>query len=177
MLELNRLYLMDCMELMKEFPDKYFELAIVDPPYGDASGTTEFDPRGRMPLRRTRLKHSFDTISGSNGKQKNYAEIKKGVARTGGTWAEKYENRITHWDVAPPPEYFKELARVSQNQIIWGGNYFALPPTRCFLVWKKLTISENFSMAMCEYAWTSFNAMQSYLSVLRKGTQTIRAFT
>jgi site-specific DNA-methyltransferase (adenine-specific) len=33
-LELNRLYLMDCMEGMKQFPDKYFELAIVDPPYG-----------------------------------------------------------------------------------------------------------------------------------------------
>ncbi|MCL2630255.1 MAG: site-specific DNA-methyltransferase [Firmicutes bacterium] len=46
---------------------------------------------------------------------------------------------------------------MSKNQIIWGGNYFDLPPTRCFLIWKKLTISENFSMAMCEYAWTSFN--------------------
>ena len=34
MLELNKLYLMDCMEGMKEFPDKYFDLAIVDPPYG-----------------------------------------------------------------------------------------------------------------------------------------------
>lgn len=34
MLELNRLYNMDCMEGMKQFPDKYFELAIVDPPYG-----------------------------------------------------------------------------------------------------------------------------------------------
>ena len=34
MLELNKLYNMDCMDLMKEFPDKYFELAIVDPPYG-----------------------------------------------------------------------------------------------------------------------------------------------
>lgn len=40
MLELNKLYLMDCMEGMKQFPDKYFELAIVDPPYGgnDAIG-------------------------------------------------------------------------------------------------------------------------------------------
>ena len=38
-----------------------------------------------------------------------------------------------------------------------GGNYFELPPTRCFLIWRKLSISENFSMAMCEYAWTSFN--------------------
>ena len=34
MLELNRLYLMDCMDGMAQFPDKYFELAIVDPPYG-----------------------------------------------------------------------------------------------------------------------------------------------
>ena len=46
---------------------------------------------------------------------------------------------------------------MSKNQIIWGGNYFNLPPTRCFNIWKKLTISEKFSMAMAEYAWTSFN--------------------
>ncbi|MFW5552867.1 MAG: DNA methyltransferase, partial [Prevotella pectinovora] len=59
------------------------------------------------------------------------------------------------WDVAPPQEFFDELFRISRNQIIWGGNYFSLPPTRCFLVWKK-HIPEAFSMAMCEYAWTSF---------------------
>lgn len=33
-MELNKLYLMDCMKGMKEFPNKYFDLAIVDPPYG-----------------------------------------------------------------------------------------------------------------------------------------------
>ena len=85
--------------------------------------------------------------------------------RTGGTWSVKYQTGgvfstdkdIRHWDVAPTKEYFNELARVSKNQIIWGGNYFDLPPTRCFLIWEKLSISENFSMAMCEYAWTSFN--------------------
>jgi site-specific DNA-methyltransferase (adenine-specific) len=66
--------------------------------------------------------------------------------------------KIITWDVAPGEEYFKELFRISQNQIIWGGNYFQLPPTRCFLVWKKLSISESFSMAMAEYAWTSFNS-------------------
>lgn len=66
--------------------------------------------------------------------------------------------KIITWDVAPEKEYFEELFRISRNQIIWGGNYFALPPTRCFVVWKKLTISENFSMAMAEYAWTSFNS-------------------
>ena len=66
--------------------------------------------------------------------------------------------KIIAWDVAPGEEYFKELFRVSRNQIIWGGNYFTLPPTRCFLVWRKLTISESFTMAMAEYAWTSFNS-------------------
>jgi len=60
------------------------------------------------------------------------------------------------WDVAPPQEYWDKLFRVSKNQIIWGGNYFCLPPTRCFVIWRKLTISESFSMAMAEYAWTSF---------------------
>lgn len=60
--------------------------------------------------------------------------------------------------MAPSEEYFKELFRVSKHQIIWGANYFPkMPPTRCFIVWRKLTISENFSMAMAEYAWTSFN--------------------
>lgn len=60
--------------------------------------------------------------------------------------------------MAPGKEYFDELFRVSKHQIIWGGNYFELPPTRCFLIWKKLTISDKFTMAMCEYAWTSFNS-------------------
>ena len=44
-----------------------------------------------------------------------------------------------------------------------GGNYFQLPPTRCFVIWRKLTISENFSMAMCEYAWTSFNSNAKFV--------------
>ena len=57
------------------------------------------------------------------------------------------------WDVTPPPEYFQELFRVSKNQIIWGGNYFALPPTRGFVVWDKLQPWPNFSAA--EYAWMS----------------------
>lgn len=65
--------------------------------------------------------------------------------------------KIIGWDEAPGEEYFRELFRVSKHQVIWGGNYFTLPPTRCFLVWRKLTISEGFSMAMAEYAWTSFS--------------------
>lgn len=77
---------------------------------------------------------------------------------------------ITHWDVAPPDEYFNELARVSKAQVIWGGNYFSLPPTRCFLIWDKKNISESFTMAMCEYAWTSFNDNAKIVRIAPQGT-------
>lgn len=61
---------------------------------------------------------------------------------------------IDRWDQAPSREYFDELRRVSRNQIIWGGNYFDLPPSRCVLVWDKCQPWENFSQV--EIAWTSF---------------------
>jgi site-specific DNA-methyltransferase (adenine-specific) len=98
------------------------------------------------------------------------------VERTGGTWAAKYGTKTRHWDIAPNEDYFNELFRVSQNQIIWGGNYFALPPTRCFLVWRKLTISESFSMAMCEYAWTSFNDNAKWIEIAPQGTADEKRF-
>lgn len=114
---MNVAYNMDCMEGMKQFPDKYFDLAVVDPPYG-------------LPP------------DSSNGRGKL-----KGRAFNQG--------KISSWDSAPPCEYFEELFRVSQNQIIWGGNYFNLPPCRGFIVWDKLQPWDNFSK--CEYAWTSYN--------------------
>lgn len=91
------------------------------------------------------------------------------VERTGGSWAKKYGNNIKRWDIAPTAEYFEQLMRVSRNQIIWGGNYFQLPPTRCFVIWKKLTISESFTMAMCEYAWTSFEANAKVFECMPQG--------
>lgn len=112
----SNIFLMDCMEGMKSFPDKYFELAIVDPPYG----------------------------------------IGDGKLTSGGTWASKYKSGDAGWDTTPPPQYFEELFRVSKNQIIWGGNYFNLPPTRCFLIWDKVAHMQTLSD--CEFAWTSFDA-------------------
>lgn len=79
--------------------------------------------------------------------------------------------KIIAWDVAPGEEYFQELFRVSRNQIIWGGNYFNLPPTRCFIVWRKTNIPENFSMAMCEYAWASFNDNAKIVDVSSQNQQ------
>jgi len=52
----------------------------------------------------------------------------------------------------PLPEYFKELKRVSKEQIIWGANNFQLPQFKGFVVWEKESISEGFTMSMCEIA-------------------------
>jgi DNA modification methylase len=63
------------------------------------------------------------------------------------------------WDTfIPTKEYFDEILRVSKNQIIWGGNYFAhlLPPAQCWLVWWKKDGLPRGSFADCELAWTSF---------------------
>ena len=111
-------YNMDCMEGMKEFPDKFFDLAIVDPPYG------------------ININNNMGRRKGD--KKSNYPKA--------------------YWDnTTPDKSYFDELFRISKNQIIWGGNYFLLPPTKCFVVWRKPQISEDVSFAMVEYAWTSFN--------------------
>ncbi|POO76355.1 hypothetical protein C1T30_43670, partial [Bacillus sp. MBGLi97] len=48
----------------------------------------------------------------------------------------------------PSQEYFHELFRVSVNQIIWGANNFTLPNYKGFVVWKKITISQVFTMSM-----------------------------
>jgi site-specific DNA-methyltransferase (adenine-specific) len=62
------------------------------------------------------------------------------------------------WDKeAPNKEYFKELFRVSKNQIVWGANHFIsrMPyDSSCWLVWNKLNGYNNF--ADCELAWASF---------------------
>ena len=74
------------------------------------------------------------------------------------------------WDNAiPTHEYFEQLFRVSKNQIIWGGNYFPLKPTQCFYIWDKKQ-PHDFSLAMCEMAWTSFSKPAKIwsLSVLKE---------
>lgn len=67
----------------------------------------------------------------------------------------KSQEKMHKWDNAPNKEYFDELFRVSKNQIIWGANYFNLPPTRGIIVWDKIQPWKNFSQV--ELAWTSFD--------------------
>lgn len=116
----------DCMAAMAKMPDKAFELAIADPPYGIGIANRR-------------------CVGG---------QIKPGHKRNG-VAAPSTEFKIGTWDNSTPPDlYFAELFRVSKNQIIWGGNYFNLPPTSCYIVWDKINDGSDFADA--ELAWASF---------------------
>lgn len=110
----------DCVEGMKKFDDGYFDLAIVDPPYGlDWTGT--------------------------GFKKKNIQE--------------RNLIKVQEWESTPPNEvYFKELKRVSKEQIVWGGNYFLdyLGFCKAPIIWDKGTGDNSFADG--EMAWTSFRS-------------------
>lgn len=135
----------DCLTKIKELPDKYFDLAIVDPPYG--INATKMS----MGTNKTRSKNGYPSESTAQ-------RIRKGRLNSG---AGKLKNRALNtlncdWDFEKPTaEYFQQLFRVSKNQIIMGGNYFELPPTRGFVIWDKLQPWDNFSQV--EFIWTSFD--------------------
>lgn len=141
-----KLFNMDCMVAMKDMPDKAFELAIVDPPYGINAPNMQM---GANCNRNDGWSHEDSTA----------LRLKKGRLNQG---AGKLKNRNLQtmaiaWDYKKPPAaYFQELRRVSSNQIIFGGNYFDLGPTRCVICWDKCQPWENFSQ--WEMAWTSFDS-------------------
>ncbi len=110
----------DNMKLMSRYEDNFFDIAIVDPPYGILNKTK----RG-------------------GDKKFNMDEYSK-------------------WDIKPEDSFFKELFRVSKNQIIWGGNYFGFLWTqnkynKCFVVWDKVQPESLNNFSMAELAWTSFD--------------------
>ena len=114
----------DNMKLMARYPDNYFDLAIVDPPYG-----LDFSKYNRVSKK-------------SNGDRYISNDYKKG----------DWDNSI------PTDEYFKELKRISKNQIVWGGNYFPqlwINGCKGFIFWNKGNPVPNFADG--ELAYTSFN--------------------
>ena len=140
MFELNRLYNMDCMTAMQQIPDKFFELAICDPPYG----------------------------IGIDGQKLNISKNPKHTRK---------EHKKADWDVSiPTEEYFRELERVSVNQILWGGNYFVehlTKGTKGWIVWDKG--QHGLTMSDCELAFTSFNTptrivVMNRVELLKDGT-------
>lgn len=62
------------------------------------------------------------------------------------------------WDASVPDEsLISAIVGAGDTAILWGGNYFNLPPSQCFLVWDKIQ-PQDFSLAMCEMAWCSKKA-------------------
>jgi len=111
----------DNMALIKRYPDNYFDLAIVDPPYG------------KKPTRDNKGTGGFNN-------------------------SKNYENKANIWDVRPDKKYFKELFRVSKNQIVWGANYLVedLHSSNGWICWDKKNGDSIF--ADFELAFTSFNS-------------------
>lgn len=110
---------------IRAYPDKFFDLAIVDPPYGIGVEKKQI---------------------GFSGKNRKY--------------------HVGEWDhKIPSAEYFRELFRVSKNQIIWGANYFfsLLPPTKCVIFWDKWNSNKG-RFADGELAWTSFDRPSRFVT-------------
>ena len=88
---------------------------------------------------------------------------------TMGSGKNKAYSRGKKWDASiPDAAYFSELFRVSKNQIIWGGNYFPLPLTKCWIFWDK-GIDGDCSFADGEWAWGSFDRVLRKADVRYKG--------
>ena len=126
---MNETYNLDCMELMKRYPDKFFDLAVVDPPYGIGIQSMSF------------------TKEGGGARHYGHAAAPK-----------RDYIRTDAWDVKPPKEYFDELIRVSKKQIVWGFNHLSdmLPPTPSLICWDKRVNDEmRNAFSDCEIAWMS----------------------
>ena len=82
----------------------------------------------------------------------------KGSERHGWTKANAEAIIRNEWDDKPLDAAAIDALLVAGDQhIIWGGNYFPLPQSRCWLVWNKP--ERGFSLAEAELAWTSFDAV------------------
>ena len=132
---INKVHNIDCMELLKDTPDKYYQLAIVDPPYGIGAPKQAATPAQR--------KKGANRLNQGSGKLKGRV-----LNQSNCDWD----------DSIPSQEYFGELLRVGKTIIIFGGNYFTdmLPMSKHWIVWNKIgghDFQNPFSDA--ELAWTS----------------------
>lgn len=115
-----------------EFPvDGSFSLLCVDPPYGIGESKKNFMSRG---------KPFGSRATNSRAKQLAYGK----------------DYGYSEWDDATPtPSDILWMRSLAKHQIIFGGNYFNLPPSKCWLVWDKVNGASDF--ADCELAWTNFD--------------------
>ena len=79
-----------------------------------------------------------------------------GEKMQGGTWgANKKYADFRAWDIAPDAESLEAAISHAKSSIVWGGNYFGFPGSRCWLVWRKINAVPT--MAGAELAWTNFD--------------------
>ena len=117
---------MDCMEYMKSCKDNEFDIAIVDPPYG-INAAKRVD-------------------------RSRYVEQKNGTK----TFLKDGQYKAKDWDKEiPSEEYFKELKRISKDQIIWGVNYYPYDFGVGRIIWDKL--NDHSDQNDCEIAYNSIN--------------------
>jgi site-specific DNA-methyltransferase (adenine-specific) len=146
----------DNMQLMVRYPDKYFHLALLDPPYGInapkmATGTTRKGPEQYL-RESTAYRLRKGRLNAGSGKLKDRA----------------LNTMNCEWDFTPPgPEFWNEIFRVSQHVACFGGNYFDLPPSRGIAIWDKRQPWDNFSQF--EYIWTSFDKPAHIFTVSSRG--------
>ena len=82
----------------------------------------------------------------------------------GGTWGAKAKYAdFRAWDVAPETELLTAIVALATKAIVWGGNYFTLPPSRCWLVWDKQNAVPT--MADCEFAWSNLDRPAKRMSL------------
>lgn len=137
----------DNMDLMARYPNKYFDVAVIDPEYGIGESSKNHKSRNTAIVQK----------NGSKLKAKDSNYTKK------------------HWDNKPPSDdFFNEIKRVSINQVIFGANYFSQiikntckPPRRNeyddfikqnpkgFIIWDKVNGSNDFND--CEIIYTSYH--------------------
>lgn len=124
----------DNMELMSRYEDNYFELAIVDPPYGIGVAKMAYTQEDNRPV-----------------KQKNGKILR----------VKKLKYSHGNWDDNPAGDvYLKELLRVSKNQIIWGINYMDFHLKGGRIVWNKC-VPKGMSFSDCEISYCSiFNGVK-----------------
>lgn len=118
----------DCREILPGLPR--CDLLLTDPPYGLGLGRAKNRQGQGVKRNMTGL------VTGKAIKPRDYGDA--------------------DWDDSPADDATLEMARsLTEKHIIFGGNYFTLPPTKCWLVWDKLRGDTDF--ADCELAWTSLS--------------------
>lgn len=129
--------------------------SVLPAPFYDAGGITIYhgDNRKILPLL-----EDCDLLLTDPPYGIKAAKSRNNKTKPDGRWKGRQQREYygETWDEKPADAWMMSLAQSKcQKQIIWGGNYYPLPPSRCWLVWDKDT-GEN-SYADCELAWTNLN--------------------